>query len=612
VPMTTGSADPAGAVPPVAPDDVDPGLTLRFDDDGEVTAVPVSAPLESALELGGVLGQGGMAVVREARQRVLERAVAVKSARSPNGTVDAMAAGRLVAEARITGALEHPGILPVHDILTDAGGLPHIVLKRVEGRSWGDVMDDAELLTAEFGASDVLSWNLGVLDAVCNAVHFAHSQGVVHRDLKPENVMVGSFGQVYVLDWGIAVSLRDDDRFPRAVDQRRLVGTPRYMAPEMVGGDGRLVTVQTDVYLLGALLYRIVAGRPPHKGFGLKKILAGIEGFRPELPDAPAELVALIADAMHLDPAARPVSAEVFRRRMNAFLAHRGATELAERTALRLDELLAVLTDADADRVRVYDLFGTVRFGFQESLSAWPGNPVARDGLRRAAAAMAVWELDQGDDRAAEVLLAALDEVPTELSSRLDAVRDARLTSLDRLERLARDRDPRIGQGLRVGLAAVFTVTWGLVPLLPAGSTLWGSLAQPFVWGAIALVALGLFRQEWMATRTNRSVLLLLGAALYAQALLKVGMLTGTSSLREVYAGVYIINAGFCVLAAVILHRGFWAPWLWFSFAYLTFDAMEPWRPWMASVGNLLMGGSSVWMWWPRARDPGRASVDGS
>jgi serine/threonine-protein kinase len=104
---------------------------------------------------------------------------------------------------------------------------------------------------------------------VCNAISFAHSRGMIHRDLKPSNVMIGSFGEVLVLDWGLAVCLRDDGdgRLPLARDCKTLVGTPCYMAPELMRGPAGL-SERTDLYLLGGMLHEIVEGQPPNQGEG--------------------------------------------------------------------------------------------------------------------------------------------------------------------------------------------------------------------------------------------------------------------------------------------------------------------------------------------------------
>ncbi|HEV8345571.1 MAG TPA: serine/threonine-protein kinase [Vicinamibacterales bacterium] len=183
--------------------------------------------------LVSVLGRGGMAVVYLARDTTLDRDVALKVL---DWTVDESAASRLAQEARILARLEHPGIVPVHDFGQLADGRLFYAMKRVRGERldrWAAGRDVHERLNA--------------FRRVCDAVAFAHAHGVIHRDLKPENVMVGEFGEVLVLDWGIA---RVDGQSER---RGTLVGTPDYMAPEQLRADG-VVDERADVFSLGVLL----------------------------------------------------------------------------------------------------------------------------------------------------------------------------------------------------------------------------------------------------------------------------------------------------------------------------------------------------------------------
>ena len=185
---------------------------------------------------------------------------------------------RLLREAWVTGVLEHPNIVPVHDLVLDEQGMPRLVMKRIEGVEWGALIADEAQVRSRFGARRPLYWHLDVLRSVCNALEYAHSRGIIHRDIKPENVMVGGFGEVYVLDWGIALALdgRYGQRLDKTSDEERLAGTPRYAAPEMVlpeaGGQG----VHTDVYLLGATLFHAVVGRGPHQGDSLAETSGGM------------------------------------------------------------------------------------------------------------------------------------------------------------------------------------------------------------------------------------------------------------------------------------------------------------------------------------------------
>jgi serine/threonine-protein kinase len=425
------------------------------------------------------LGEGGMGVVRLGRQLALDREVAVKAvkpaARSRASTL------KLLREAWVTGALEHPNVVPVYDVRLDAAGEPQIVLKKIEGSPWSDLLADAHAVAERFHAPDLLEWNLRVLMQVASAVHYAHERGIVHRDLKPDNVMIGRFGEVYVVDWGLALALRDDGtgRLPLACEAKDFAGTPCYMAPEMLGGDDACITERTDVYLLGAVLYEIACGAPPRDGGDVYAIVAQVWDA-PTVPDhVPEELARIVRRAMDPDPDARFENAEQVRLALAGFLAHRGSIQLSERAAERAKELEtaegAPGEDADDQRLRVYHLFGECRFGFQQALRAWPDNAHARDGLRGVTERMAEFELRHGDPRAAQVLLSGVDAPDSALLARVDAARRARDEEDAHKTSLARDADPSIGRRTRVFVTLVMSAIWTFGPL----AAWWASLRWP-------------------------------------------------------------------------------------------------------------------------------------
>jgi serine/threonine protein kinase len=187
-------------------------------------------------ELISVLGRGGMGVVYLARDTVLEREVALKIVERPSDEAN---------EARILARLEHPGIVPVHDFGELPDGRLFYAMKRVRG----------DRLDRWMATERNLGERLGVFLRVCETVAFAHAHGVIHRDLKPENVMVGEFGEVLVLDWGIARELQ------HAEGKLQISGTPDYMAPEQLRGDAA-VDHRADVFALGAMLESIASSAP--------------------------------------------------------------------------------------------------------------------------------------------------------------------------------------------------------------------------------------------------------------------------------------------------------------------------------------------------------------
>ena len=153
---------------------------------------------QAPLQLGAVLGEGGMGVVREARQVALDRQVAVKVPHADFNQT--MSAALMLREAKVTGALEHPNVVPVHALGRDRIGRPLIIMRRIDGKTWASTL--AQTPAPERYSDEYLRAQLGILKQVAMAVHFAHDKGIIHRDIKPENIMLGAFGEVYVADWG--------------------------------------------------------------------------------------------------------------------------------------------------------------------------------------------------------------------------------------------------------------------------------------------------------------------------------------------------------------------------------------------------------------------------
>jgi serine/threonine-protein kinase len=221
----------------------------------------------------GELARGGMSSILIAADRVLRRRVAMKvldRKRDPHGL------GFFLQEARVTAQLDHPNIVPVHDLHHDEDGWPsRFSMKLVEGETLAALIEKTRREDLHGVALERL---LGVLIKVCDAVEFAHSRGVIHCDLKPGNVMVGSHGQVYLMDWGVAqrrahAELDPNDRATLEYSSATLSGTPAYMAPEQAWGRREEIDERTDVYGLGGLLYAILTRCPPHDGGSMEKDL---------------------------------------------------------------------------------------------------------------------------------------------------------------------------------------------------------------------------------------------------------------------------------------------------------------------------------------------------
>jgi serine/threonine protein kinase len=280
------------------------------------------------------IARGGMGTVYRAVDRELGRDVALKVASRPGA--GALAEERLLREARVLARLEHPGLVPVHDVGTLPDGRLFYAMKRVRGRR----------LDEHFAAEPSIPARLRTFERICETVAFAHAHGVIHRDLKPENVMVGPFGEVLVLDWGVA-RLRDDDGpaltapadaptpAPGLTAEGTVLGTPGYMAPEQARGDVERTDERADVYALGAILYYLLTdAAPPPSG------PAGSP--RRRNPSVPRPLDSICGRALAAEPSARYASVQALSADVSAFLsgrpvvAHReGPLEWASRQASR-------------------------------------------------------------------------------------------------------------------------------------------------------------------------------------------------------------------------------------------------------------------------------------
>ncbi|HLL21957.1 MAG TPA: serine/threonine-protein kinase [Kofleriaceae bacterium] len=283
------------------------------------------------------IGKGGMGEVMNARDEQVGRDVAVKRMRRASPSERAIA--RFLREASIQGRLEHPAICPVHEIGRDTDGLPFFVMKKLSGVTLAKILERAPDHRGEYSLQRVLR----AFAEVCLAIEFAHVRGIVHRDLKPDNIMFGDFGEVYVLDWGVAKVIGEEDGDFADVDSGSgehatqlgtAIGTPGYMSPEQV--QGRPVDGSCDVYTLGCLLFEILTGESLHPR-GVEGMGSAMHGkdARPSVR-APArgiapELDAICVDATRYEPRERP-SARELGDRVQRFLD--GDRDLAQRREL--------------------------------------------------------------------------------------------------------------------------------------------------------------------------------------------------------------------------------------------------------------------------------------
>ncbi|MEO8844919.1 MAG: serine/threonine-protein kinase [Kofleriaceae bacterium] len=498
------------------------------------------------LELGTVIGEGGMGVIHAAEQLALGRTVAVKTLRA--NRLGPTAIRDLLREAWITGSLEHPNVVPVHHLELDRNGIPLIVLKKIEGVSWSTLI----------GSKD-LAWNLGILVQVLNALRFAHSRGILHRDLKPSNVMIGEFGEVYLLDWGIAVSLADDrdGRFPLASKVKDIAGTPGYMAPEMLARDGDVLSERTDVYLAGAVLFEILTGRVPHVGRDALTVVTQILIVQPVVPpSAPTELARICHRALDFDPARRFASVDEMRRAVQSFLDHRGSAELAARAHADLARLRdpAVISGS---REEIYRLFGACRFGFHQALAEWGENEDARTGLREATIAISEYELAHDNPTGALSLLGEIDA--PDLLERAHAAVAVHTERQAKLERFHHEFDPSVNQRTRTYVFAALGLLFTLLPLfngvVSTAATFPSRMPYVVVSGgfALTLVIFGwLTRKTLTSTEVNRRAVASAAVGFTAQCALSIAGWELGISLPVIQLLALVIWA--TVLSLMVIH----------------------------------------------------------
>jgi hypothetical protein len=219
-------------------------------------------PTPPHLRLFKELARGGMGRIHPATDRNLLRHVAMKRL-DKELAKEAFYRDGFVAEAQMTGQLEHPNIVPVHELAIDqATGVPYFTMKLVQGVSFERWLRDP---SRPLGSTDRLEEGLEIFVKVCDAVAYAHHRGVIHRDLKPENIMVAGFGQVYLMDWGLARLTRTRPASGKMAQMEAPgpVGTPGYMSPEQARGKPDEMDERSDVFGLGAVLYQIVSGKTP-------------------------------------------------------------------------------------------------------------------------------------------------------------------------------------------------------------------------------------------------------------------------------------------------------------------------------------------------------------
>ncbi len=340
----------------------------------------------------GKLGQGGMGDVFVARQRSLDRLLALKVIKPLTGrrraqliregkleSVENERRQQFLSEAIVTSDLDHPNIVPIHDVALTSSGELFYSMKRVEGTPWSDVLPEK-----------TRDENLEILLKAADAVAFAHTRGVVHRDIKPENIMLGDFGVVMVMDWGLALPTSQYEKQDSIFATSGLGGTPAFMAPELATGPLGKIGPAADIYLLGATLYLIITGVPPHHANNVTECLRAVKTntIRPVPEHQQGELLDIALKAMATDPADRYPDVPGFQQAIRDYRAHAESNSLAARAAEDLQR---------GSRNRSYADLSRAAFRFEEAIKSWPGNQRAIDGLAETKQVHARAALQNGD-----------------------------------------------------------------------------------------------------------------------------------------------------------------------------------------------------------------------
>jgi serine/threonine protein kinase len=406
-------------------------------DDSAQRLFPLGAPLPPVDSAGRyvlrkLIGEGGMGQVFEALQPALSRVIAIKTIRAEHWlATEAEASQRealreeFVREALITARLEHPNIVPVHDLACcENTERPQLAMKRIQGVPWNQVLEADRSLLSD---ADFLAKHVPILERMAQAVAFAHSRGIMHRDLKPSQVMVGRFGETVLMDWGLALRFmaggdatsgsasRHSGEVPTIETAQNPAGTPCMMAPEQTDQSTRRLGPHTDLFLLGGTLYVLLTGdypyRAPTPAAAMAKAATGyVIPPRERAPYRwiPEELATLCEQCLASDPARRLPSAEDFIARLQDWLT--GSSQRRESEAVLAEAMeLAIGSASRSSPLDQYRRSALVAERVARALELWPENRPALEFKGRHLSGRIASEIDAGDLLVAESHMAELE-----------------------------------------------------------------------------------------------------------------------------------------------------------------------------------------------------------
>ncbi len=383
---------------------------------------------QSDYRLLQLLGKGGMGNVHLALQRSLDRQVALKVIKpmeeekkkrfKQKGTLEQVEQERrlqFISEAVVTGDLDHPNIVPIHDVAVTGDNLLFYSMKRVSGTPWSKVINDR-----------TRDENIDILLKVCDAIGFAHTRGVIHRDIKPENIMIGEFGEVMVMDWGLALAKPEFKKLDSVHHSTGLGGSPAYMAPEMAVGPVERIGPASDIYLLGATLFQIITSFAPHQASNISECLKVVAANKiREVPqEQQGELLQVALKAMATGIEDRYASVKAFQEAIRDYRSHSESIRLAMDAQIDLEGAL---------ETTAYEDFSRAIFGFEEAIKLWPGNSKAVAGLAAARLQYAETAFQKGDF---DLGLSLLDRSSAKHASLIERLENGKQERLARVRKL--------------------------------------------------------------------------------------------------------------------------------------------------------------------------------